>query len=177
MANLNNILLSCEKFFQSRNRAPAKLLCPAFTSSPKCPCFTGIQLSWKDRQAVRAVSPHVYCAVLHALPHHDLCHSLCISLPLNSVISRPHCKACSGCFDAHMEPLPFLHSSYHCMQWGKLWVGARYWSRVASGLKQMFWLNFSSIISQPFWGTKLVRQKGEHIWMHCSRFISQDLRV
>lgn len=38
-ANLNNILFSCEKFFQNLDLAPVKMLYLAFTSSPKLTVF------------------------------------------------------------------------------------------------------------------------------------------
>lgn len=80
----------------------------AFTSFQKCRCFTGIQLSWKDRQADRAVSPHLYCIVPKTLSRHDRCNLFCVSLSCNSVISTlvwclSHCNACNltGCFSVH----------------------------------------------------------------------------
>jgi len=93
MANLNSIFFSCEKLFQYLDTAPAKMLYLTFTSSQKCQCSTGIQLSWKDRHTDRAISPHVYCIALKTFPQHDLCNLLCISLPCNSVISTL-CGAC-----------------------------------------------------------------------------------
>lgn len=99
MANLNNIPFSCEEVFQSLHPAPAKMLHLAFTSSRKCQWFTGIQLSWKDGQADRAVSPSVCCAALKLLPQRDLCNLLCISLSCNSVVSAL-CGACHAVMSA-----------------------------------------------------------------------------
>lgn len=158
------------------------MLSLAFPSSPKCQCFAGIQLSWKDRQADRAVCPRVCCTVLKALPQHDLCDLVLTPPPYSSVISTP-CGACCKIwlgalmFAVLLASMPFIHVSYCCRRLGSLWlVGAlltRFRFRSQAGL----WLNRRSVRNQPFWDTKLVRHKAEHMLINCSRHITKDLRA